>query len=85
VFTYKSNKLTSQAAAVAPGTKPVALSLPELKIERIVILGLPKKGAYKVKLPGGKVGLQRCCEGAGCFAALGTRYEQHHHVAITAG
>lgn len=28
----------------------------QVEIERIIFLGLPKKGSFKVKLPGGKVG-----------------------------
>lgn len=37
------------------GVPPGGLQLPGVVVERVVFLGLPKKGAFKAKLPGGKV------------------------------
>mmetsp|Transcript_27755 Transcript_27755/g.70759 ORF Transcript_27755/g.70759 Transcript_27755/m.70759 type:complete len:905 (-) Transcript_27755:229-2943(-) len=53
-FSYAHNKLTSTAAPQAAGTPKGELPLEGLRIERVVFLGLPKKGAFKAKLPGGQ-------------------------------
>lgn len=50
VFSFDGSKLSSTAAAEGG-----SLTLPAVVVERMVFLGLPKKGNYKAKLPNGKV------------------------------
>jgi len=54
-FSYSGGKLVASTAPAAPGTPAGVLALPNLLVERIVFLGLPKKGSFKATLPGGQV------------------------------
>eukprot|EP00983_Pelagomonas_calceolata_P062068 1147123-Pelagomonas_calceolata.AAC.4 len=38
-----------------PSTPPGTLQLPAVTVERVVFMGLPKKGAFQAKLPSGQV------------------------------
>ncbi|KAF5834709.1 glycosyl hydrolases family 31-domain-containing protein [Dunaliella salina] len=54
-FTFNGGQLQSTPAPTATNTPPGSLQLPTVTVERIVFMGLPKKGAFQAKLPSGQV------------------------------